>query len=164
MGNFIPNSSIDVLLGYLPFIHKSKLAELPEPSKKNTVAIVGAGAAGICAAYELLRIGLVPTIFEVSNRIGGRIHTQAFNYPGTKNQPYAELGAMRIPPSSHIFLHYAQLLKLNLLHTFPYPGVTDTLIQYCNSTYAWKANHLPLPHLIHSMPYGIYLFLPSKSA
>lgn len=146
MGNFIPNSSIDVLLEYLPLIQKSKLAELSEASKKNTIAIIGAGAAGICAGYELLRMGLVPTIFEVNERIGGRIHTQSFNYHGTKNQPYAELGAMRIPPSSHIFLHYAKLLKLNLINAFPNPGVVDTLIQYCNSNYIWKANHkLPPP-------------------
>lgn len=146
MGSFVPNSSIDVLLEYLPLLQKPKLAQLSETSKKNKVAIVGAGAAGICAAYELLRMGLIPTIFEVNDRIGGRIYTQKFNYCSSKNQPYAELGAMRIPPSSHIFFHYAKLLKLTLINAFPNPGVVDTLIQYCNSNYSWKANHkLPPP-------------------
>ncbi len=158
MGSFIPNSPIDVLFDYVSLIQKAKLAELSEASKKHSIAIIGAGAAGICTAYELLKMGLNPTIFEVNDRIGGRIYSKPFNYPGAKNQPYAELGAMRIPLSSPIFLHYAKLLKLNLINAFPNPGVVDTLIQYCNSNYLWKANHkLPPPFTQLDMLWDLFI-------
>ena len=39
------------------------------------VLILGAGIAGLSAAYELSRAGYRVTIVESSNRIGGRIHT-----------------------------------------------------------------------------------------
>src|SRR5688572_13506560 len=38
----------------------------------KTVAILGAGVAGICAAYELDRAGYDCTSLEASNRPGGR--------------------------------------------------------------------------------------------
>lgn len=39
------------------------------------IAIVGAGMAGLSAAWELQRAGVESTIFEASNRTGGRIYT-----------------------------------------------------------------------------------------
>jgi monoamine oxidase len=47
--------------------------ELPKASGGGrTVAILGAGVSGLCAAYELERAGYDCTIFEASNRAGGR--------------------------------------------------------------------------------------------
>ena len=43
-----------------------------DAGKGRTVAILGAGVAGLCAAYELDRAGYDVTILEASNRIGGR--------------------------------------------------------------------------------------------
>jgi monoamine oxidase len=40
------------------------------------VAIIGAGAAGLAAARELVRMGLAVTIFEARDRVGGRIMTE----------------------------------------------------------------------------------------
>src|SRR3982751_5384393 len=46
---------------------------LPRDSgAKKTVAILGAGVAGLCAAYELDRAGYDCVILEASQRIGGR--------------------------------------------------------------------------------------------
>ncbi|MCB1127755.1 MAG: FAD-dependent oxidoreductase, partial [Verrucomicrobiae bacterium] len=39
------------------------------------VAIVGAGVAGLAAAYELGRNGASTTVFEAGSRLGGRIST-----------------------------------------------------------------------------------------
>src|SRR5262249_50670046 len=47
--------------------------ELPKASGAGkTVAILGAGVAGLCAAYELDRAGYDCVILEASRRIGGR--------------------------------------------------------------------------------------------
>ena len=43
-----------------------------DAGKGRTVAILGAGVAGLCAAYELDRAGYDVVILEASNRIGGR--------------------------------------------------------------------------------------------
>lgn len=57
--------------------------------RSESIAIVGAGAAGLAAAQELRRRGFMNlSIFEARNRIGGRVHTLAAD-DGT---PY-ELGA-----------------------------------------------------------------------
>lgn len=70
------------------------LARLPDGVRKN-VAVVGAGAAGMTAARELMRCGFGVTIYETSNRIGGRLHTHP-NPSGT-DRSGMELGAMRMP-------------------------------------------------------------------
>jgi monoamine oxidase len=44
----------------------------PDPVK---VAIVGAGMAGLNAAYQLKRQGISSTVFEASDRVGGRMFT-----------------------------------------------------------------------------------------
>ncbi len=41
-----------------------------------TVAIVGAGIAGLVAARVLLDHGITPTVYEASARIGGRMHSE----------------------------------------------------------------------------------------
>jgi monoamine oxidase len=56
---------------------------------KNTdIIIIGAGAAGLMAAYELSKAGKKVTLLEARDRVGGRIHT--LNAPFST---YAELGA-----------------------------------------------------------------------
>lgn len=57
--------------------------------KTTDVIIVGAGAAGLMAAYSLAKAGKTVTVLEARSRIGGRIHTiagQGFTRP-------VELGA-----------------------------------------------------------------------
>ena len=43
------------------------------PAKR--VVIVGAGMAGLVAAWELLRAGHDPIVLEARARVGGRVHT-----------------------------------------------------------------------------------------
>lgn len=74
------------------------------------VAVIGAGEAGLSAAFELRKIGCNITLFEATDRIGGRINTYYFD----KDKKYfAELGAMRIPISHEATWHYINLFKLN---------------------------------------------------
>jgi monoamine oxidase len=39
------------------------------------IAIIGAGLAGLNAAYQLKKVGLVATVYEARNRIGGRVQS-----------------------------------------------------------------------------------------
>ncbi len=66
------------------------IGSAPALSSSNPVVIVGAGAAGMAAAYTLRKSRIPFVLYEGSNRIGGRIFTSSkFN---TDNQ-FIELGA-----------------------------------------------------------------------
>src|SRR5688572_33361677 len=45
------------------------------PGSASRVAIVGAGMAGLNTAYKLQKVGIKATIFEGSDRTGGRMFT-----------------------------------------------------------------------------------------
>ena len=88
--------------------HPAGLGSLPAHRHGEEVAIIGAGMAGMTAAYELMRMGLKPVIYEAA-RIGGRLRSQAFE--GAEGI-IAELGGMRFPVSSTGFYHYADLTRV----------------------------------------------------
>lgn len=75
----------------------------PRAETQQRVIVVGAGMAGLVAAYELLRAGHDPLILEARNRVGGRVYT--LRAPFT-NGLYAEAGAMRIPRSHDLTMAY----------------------------------------------------------
>lgn len=74
------------------------------------VIIVGAGLAGLCAAYELEKRGHRCTMLEADSRhLGGRVRTLRFD-----DGLYAEAGAMRIPLRHTLTRHYVQEFGLTL--------------------------------------------------
>jgi tryptophan 2-monooxygenase len=95
--------------------HPAGLGELPAHRLGTEVAIVGAGMAGMVAAYELMKLGLRPVVYEAS-RMGGRLRSQPFE--GGQGV-VAELGGMRFPRSSTAFFHYVEKLGLQ---TRPFPN------------------------------------------
>ena len=90
-------------------IAKNGLPQNNNPRKK--VLILGAGIAGLVAAYELKRAGHTPLILEAQNRLGGRILT--LRAPFAEGL-YAEAGAMRIPRTHDLTLHYCHHFGLEL--------------------------------------------------
>jgi monoamine oxidase len=58
------------------------------------VLVLGAGMAGLCAAYELKQAGHQVTVLEARNRVGGRVLTLRDPF---SHGLYAEAGAMRVP-------------------------------------------------------------------
>ncbi len=86
---------------------------LPELSGPRKVLIIGAGMAGLVAAYELKRRGHDPVILEARNRVGGRVYTlrAPFAEPGL----HAEAGAMRLPATHDLTLHYCHHFNLELM-------------------------------------------------
>lgn len=78
---------------------------------RKTVLVLGAGIAGLVAAYELLKAGHTPIILEAQNRLGGRILT--LRAPFAEGL-HAEAGAMRIPKTHDLTLHYCRKFGLEL--------------------------------------------------
>ena len=54
---------------------KQEPVKYSKTSNKKHIIIVGAGAAGLSAAYELTKAGHEVDILEMQNRVGGRVKT-----------------------------------------------------------------------------------------
>jgi lysine 2-monooxygenase len=96
--------------------HPAGLGSIPAERHGEEVAVIGAGISGLVAAYELMKLGVKPVVYEAS-QMGGRLRSQAFE--GAEGV-VAELGGMRFPISSTAFYHYVDLLGLQI-QPFPNP-------------------------------------------
>ncbi|MBT8435227.1 MAG: NAD(P)/FAD-dependent oxidoreductase, partial [Gammaproteobacteria bacterium] len=101
--------------------HADGLGQVPHAKHGSEIAIIGAGMAGIVAAYELMKMGLKPVVYE-SRRLGGRLHSEPFK--GAEGV-IAELGGMRFPRSSTAFYHYLDRCGLET-RPFPNPLAPET--------------------------------------
>ena len=94
--------------------------ELPPGSGNGrSVVVLGAGIAGLVAAYELRRAGYDVTVLEARDRVGGRVWTIRGNDRiEQRGRPlqraefdeglYFNAGAARIPSSHRLILDYAR--------------------------------------------------------
>ena len=76
------------------------------------IVVIGAGLAGLCAAFELVTAGHDVTIFEARERPGGRVLTLREPFA---DGLYAEAGAMTISSSHTLSIHYAERFELPLV-------------------------------------------------
>ena len=107
--------------------HAAGIGSVPATEHGSEVAVIGGGLSGIVAAYELMKMGLKPVVYE-ADRIGGRLRTVGFegcDAAGDGTPMTAEMGAMRFPPSSTAFHHYVDLVGLET-KPFPNPLSPDT--------------------------------------
>jgi monoamine oxidase len=81
----------------------------PPRGRRFTIAVLGAGIAGLVAGYELEQLGYDVVVLEADSRIGGRVFTKRFGGP---DGPIAELGAMRIPADHRFTMRYVDELGL----------------------------------------------------
>ncbi|MBT2459430.1 NAD(P)/FAD-dependent oxidoreductase [Streptomyces sp. ISL-86] len=98
--------------------HPAGLGQIPATEHGTEVAVIGGGLSGIISAYELMKMGLKPVVYE-ADQIGGRLRTVGFEGAGTEGLT-AEMGAMRFPPSSTALQHYIDLVGL-VTEPFPNP-------------------------------------------
>lgn len=97
------------------------------------VAIIGAGEAGLVAAYELKKIGCNITIIEASKRIGGRVYTYSFD---RLNKYYGEFGETSIPISHYTTWHYINLFNLETC-----PCINKNQYYYLRNSHAYNSEN-----------------------
>lgn len=85
-----------------------RINEKDQGKPRKKIAILGAGMAGLVAAYELDRLGHQVIVYEANkDRVGGRAWTHRF-----EDGQYHELGAMRFPKEHDYTRYYANLCGL----------------------------------------------------
>lgn len=99
---------------------------------RERIAIVGAGIAGLVTAMRLRDAGFDATIYESSQRVGGRMHSERSYWDDGQHTEWC--GAM--VDSTHVTIHsLARRFSLALLDTYSGrpPGARDTC--YLNDAY-----------------------------
>lgn len=102
-----------------PPAQAASLQIAPDSGKGKTVAILGAGVSGLCAAYELDRAGYDCVVLEPQRRAGGRSLTlrrgDTFREAGGESQTctfdegqYLNAGPGRIPHSHVLLIDYCR--------------------------------------------------------
>ncbi|MCY7272029.1 MAG: FAD-dependent oxidoreductase [Sphingomonas bacterium] len=97
----------------------------PGSGAGKRVVVLGAGIAGLVAAYELRRAGYAVTVIEARQRVGGRAWTIRGNQqidqidrPVQRSNfsegQYFNAGPARLPSSHHLILSYAERLGVPL--------------------------------------------------
>jgi monoamine oxidase len=116
----------------------------PNPQPKD-IAIIGAGMAGLTAAWLLKRKGHRVRIFEAKHVVGGRIKTLRERFTSGF---YAEAGAMRIPSHHILTYHFLDLFKLPLLD---FANSCDNGLIFVNNTPTTFAKYPHNPNFFHLM-------------
>jgi protoporphyrinogen oxidase len=135
----------------------SGISELDRQVDKQQVAVLGAGPMGLAVAYQLLKEGRQPVIFEADNRVGGM--TASFDFNGLHIERYYHFHCT----SDAAFIDMLRELGLEQrLHWVE----TKMAYYYRGGVHAWGNPFalLKFPGLgwLAKFRAGLFLFLASK--
>jgi len=106
---------------------------------RQKVLVVGAGLAGLAAAYELIQAGHEVTVLEARSRAGGRVQTLREPFA---DGLYVEAGAMTVQDTHDWTIHYAQLFDLPL---DPIPHSPGSILYQVRGRRIVESAETPLP-------------------
>ena len=150
-GEFLKRAGVagaGVVAGSTYFAEHARAAK-GQPAPR--IAIIGAGIAGLAAALQLQDKGVSADVYESSQRVGGRMHSdwQEFGHSYWDNGQQAELCGELIDTNHKTILQLAQrfgLPTVDLLQAQP-NGTTDTYwINGSHYTYAQASNDFQPVH------------------
>jgi monoamine oxidase len=124
VGESNPNTQPDNLFDFIGLVDHPETFVFAGPAAGKEVAIIGAGNAGVAAAYLLMRLGLKPVVYDITGRVGGRSYTKPFS-----KDPKAliELGSMRIPLAQKLIFHLLDQWGIKY-KPFQNPLFVDTVV------------------------------------
>lgn len=103
------SGQIGLLSAAAHFLPKAVMAR--SPRSKEPVAILGAGLAGLSAAYGLQKAGIPFEIFEYQNRFGGRVWTE-WNF--NDDQMFVERGGELVDSNHEVLISLCKELGLKI--------------------------------------------------
>jgi len=113
--------------------------EPPAAGPRRRVLVVGAGLAGLAAAYELTQAGHEVTVLEARGRAGGRVRTLREPFA---DGLYVEAGAATVPDTHDLTIHYARLCDLPL---DPIPHSPGAILYQVRGRRIVESAETPLP-------------------
>lgn len=131
--------------------HAAQFGKIMKPPETvKSVAIIGAGLAGLSAAYELRKRRYSVTVFEASDRPGGRTVT----VDGIVRRHHMDGGAELIGSNHPLWLSYADQFHLGFSDVLEYnkspivigkkpllPGAEDRLLAQMNKAFSFISAH-----------------------
>ncbi|MCC6621105.1 MAG: FAD-dependent oxidoreductase [Deltaproteobacteria bacterium] len=110
------------------------------------VAIVGAGMAGLACADALAAKGIYATLYEASNRAGGRVYSRGLSFPGPGEFPgqVIELGGELVDTAHGTMRGYANRFGFAMENIFDNPGEETFVVDGVEYSHArvideWRA-------------------------